>query len=224
MARYAERLLADGERIVFRSRQHGIAIVATSVAFWVLLAAAVIFFLLGRLIAWVPLDWLALFGLLGALARLAWRTTAWWFQDFLVTDRRVIKVEGIANRQAADSSLRKVDDAVLRQGVLGRLLGYGDLAILAEGEASVDGFRMLARPTEFKKAMLEAKYALERVTGGPLPGPAVRIPVPAGATPARAMTLDEVVAALARLADLRDRGAISAADYDAKKAEFLARI
>ncbi len=38
------------------------------------------------------------------------------------------------------------------------------------------------------------------------------------------MTLEEVATALARLADLRDRGAISAADYDAKKAELLGRI
>ncbi len=223
MSRYADRLLADGERIVLRSRQHPIAVVV-SAWFWALSAAAVIFFLLGRLIAWAPIDWLALFGLLGALVSLTWRTLAWRFQDYLVTDRRVVKVEGIADRQASDSALRRVDDAVLRQGILGRLLGYGDLAILTEGDASVQGFRMLAHPTDFKRAMLDAKFALEHETGERTPGPALRAPLTAGSVPARAMTLEEVATALARLADLRDRGAINAADYDAKKAELLGRI
>ncbi len=224
MSRYADRLLADGERIALRSRQHPIAIVASTVWFWVAAVVAVIFFLLGRLVAWAPIDWLALFGLLGAVASLAWRTLAWRFQDYLVTDRRVIKVEGIANRQASDSSLRRVDDAVLRQGILGRLLGYGDLALLTEGDASVEGFRMLAHPTDFKRAMLDAKFALERESGDRLPGPALRVPLPVGSVPARPMTLDEVATALARLADLRDRGAIGADDYDAKKRDLLGRI
>ena len=38
------------------------------------------------------------------------------------------------------------------------------------------------------------------------------------------MSPDEVTATLARLADLRDRGAISVAEYEAKKAELLGRL
>ncbi len=38
------------------------------------------------------------------------------------------------------------------------------------------------------------------------------------------MTAEEVTDTLHRLADLRDRGAISAAEYEAKKAELLGRL
>jgi len=38
------------------------------------------------------------------------------------------------------------------------------------------------------------------------------------------MSADEVTRALASLADLRDRGAISAEEYDAKKSELLGRL
>jgi hypothetical protein len=38
------------------------------------------------------------------------------------------------------------------------------------------------------------------------------------------MSSDEITKLLADLADLRDRGAISAADYEAKKQDLLARL
>jgi hypothetical protein len=38
------------------------------------------------------------------------------------------------------------------------------------------------------------------------------------------MTADQVTATLNRLADLRDRGAISPEEYEAKKTELLSRI
>jgi hypothetical protein len=38
------------------------------------------------------------------------------------------------------------------------------------------------------------------------------------------MSADEVTRTLASLADLRDRGAISAEEYEAKKADLLHRI
>ncbi len=38
------------------------------------------------------------------------------------------------------------------------------------------------------------------------------------------MTADEVTRTLAQLADLRDRGAISPEEYEAKKAELLSRL
>jgi hypothetical protein len=38
------------------------------------------------------------------------------------------------------------------------------------------------------------------------------------------MSADDVTATLGRLADLRDRGAISVVEYEAKKAELLGRL
>ena len=86
----------------------------------------------------------------------------------------------------------------------------------------------------FKKEMLNQKVALEtRLRPGPwsrLAGTAAaaghaRAPAgpPRRAGPA-ASDADEVTDTLSRLADLRDRGAISADDYEAKKAELLGRL
>ena len=91
--------------------------------------------------------------------------------------------------------------------------------------------------------MLNAKYALEREVAAPMPSPPLRVAEPgdasrqapspraaavgADAAPVAtraADTPEEVTETLHRLADLRDRGAISAAEYEAKKAELLERL
>jgi hypothetical protein len=55
-------------------------------------------------------------------------------------------------------------------------------------------------------------------------GPSAPPPLaPLTSTPDRANP-DEVTRTLANLADLRDRGAISAEDYEAKKADLLSRL
>jgi hypothetical protein len=59
----------------------------------------------------------------------------------------------------------------------------------------------------------------------PAPGVAPA-PAPSASSPAaRAeLTADEVTRTLGSLADLRDRGAISADEYEAKKADLLRRL
>ena len=47
MARYADGLIADGEHILLRTRQHWFSIVAYTIAFWVLVLISIGFFLLG---------------------------------------------------------------------------------------------------------------------------------------------------------------------------------
>ena len=68
---------------------------------------------------------------------------------------------GILNKHSADSSLEKINDAVLDQPVLGRMLNYGDLEILTAAEEAVDRYHMLNNPKEFKKIMLTQKHNLE---------------------------------------------------------------
>jgi hypothetical protein len=246
MARYADGLIAEGEHILLRTRQHWFSIVAYTVAFWILVAISVGFFLLGRIVDWSFLGWISLISFIGALIWIAWRYAEWTFQDYIVTNRRVMQVEGIVNKISRDSSLEKINDAVLKQGLFGRLLHFGDLEILTASENTIDDFRMLNDAAGFKKTMINAKYALEREIASPMPSPPLRAPSPAAAdaaagspapgapaappptappaAPTTPMTAEEVTDTLHRLADLRDRGAISAAEYEAKKAELLGRL
>ena len=86
-----------------------------------------------------------------------------------ITNRRVIQVEGVINKQATDSSLEKINDAVLTQSHL-----RPDLRVRrprrpdrVRGRRSTE-FRMLVHPIAFKKAMLDAKHEYER-DGRPAP-------------------------------------------------------
>ena len=157
-------------------------------------------------------------------------------QDYLVTNRRVLKVEGILKKRSADSSLEKINDAVLEQSVFGRMLGYGDLDILTANEQSVDRYRMLAAGADVQADDARGEA---RARAGRLPDPgaaaaraAATVPAgsrrprrPAPAAPAaRQMSSDEITGALGDLADLRDRGAISPEEYEAKKQDLLGRL
>lgn len=225
MPRYADTLLSDGERVALRSRQHWLATFIDGRVPWALLVASLALIVLrlqmqsdGRLEQAVGVAILVLLVVsLLLLGRVYW---AWYAEDYIVTNRRVLKVEGILNKRSADSSLEKINDAILEQNLFGRIFGYGDLDILTAAEDSVDRYRMLDQAPRFKKTMLEEKHRLETEM--------VRLPSPparAGAAPGpRFMAPDDVSRALASLAELRDSGAITADDFEAKKQELLSRL
>ena len=236
MARYADRLLADGERVALRSRQHLLATIIEGRVPWVLLVLSfVLIFLDLSLQPGLPRDAFGVLGLGLLLVSLLWLAfvyATWFNQDYLVTNRRVIKVEGILSKRSADSSLEKINDAVLQQSLLGRMLGYGDLDIMTAAEESVDRYRMLSQAQTFKRTMLDEKHKLEQ-EAFQIPAPPLRAappapePAPVAAAPApapRTMTSDEITGALGNLADLRDRGAISPEEYEAKTQDLLGRL
>ena len=244
MPRYADTLLADGERITMRTRQHWLATIIDARYPWLIFIASVVVLLLSQnLDPGLFRDLVGYLVLAGFVVSIAWLIRVYWnwfSQDYLVTNRRVLKVEGIFNKHSADSSLEKVNDAVLDQSVIGRMLNYGDLDILTAADTAIDHYKMLNRAPEFKREMLNQKHELEgeysRPTSPPLraaaaPGPSApaapagpTAPSQASAAPATPMTPDEVTRTLAGLADLRDRGAITDAEYERKKAELLARL
>ena len=261
MPRYADTLLTSGERIVVRSRQHWLATIIDARYPWLILIASIVVLLLSQnLDQGVGRDLVGYLVVAGLVVAIAWLIRVywnWWAQDYIVTNRRVLKVEGIINKRSADSSLEKINDAVLEQNLFGRLLNYGDLDILTASEEAVDHYRMLDAAPAFKREMLHQKHELEGeffrpvapplraqpvaapepapvgVAGGAAAGPTAAAvpsasaapppppPAPAGPPP---MTADEVTRTLAGLADLRDRGAITEAEYEQKKSELLSRL
>ena len=245
---YADGLLSTGERILYRNKQHPFvfiwgarySILALVFAFLVLMVrnsvgTGGINDTLANILGWATA---ILF--FGGLAVAAWTVLRYINQEYVLTNRRVIQVEGVFNRNATDSSLEKINDAVLTQSIFGRIFGFGDLDILTASESGISRLRMLRQPDDFKRAMLDAKHDLELELSGarPLPSPALRAAAPtptappaasaappsAAPAPGSSMSADDVTRTLANLADLRDRGAISADDYEAKKAELLRRL
>jgi membrane protein YdbS with pleckstrin-like domain len=174
---YTDSLLADGEVVARRSRQHWLALLLESraaIAVWVL--AAVLFIAsaffrfedpnVSNMVGIIVLV-LVVLGLL----IFAYRWLQWINQSYLITNRRILKVEGIVNKRSADSALEKINDLRLEENLVGRMLGYGDLDIITAADTAIDQFRMLSDAKEFKRVMLDQKHRLESGEDIRMPGP-----------------------------------------------------
>ena len=197
MPRYADTLLADGERIVVRTRQHWLATIIDARYPWIVLVITLVVLLLSQNLESGPgRDVVGYLVLAALVVSIAWLVRVYWnwlSQDYILTNRRVLKVEGIINKRSADSSLEKINDAVLEQNLIGRMLNYGDLDILTAADVAIDHSRMLHAAPMFKREMLNQKHELEteysRPTAPPLraapatPPTPPADPVPSGTTP-----------------------------------------
>jgi hypothetical protein len=246
---YLDNLLASGVQHIRREHQHRFLLLADarySILAWVV--AVLLLIVSNTILATAPdiqkiVGWVVVVLVIGGLLYLGWQVLRWQNELYIVTSRRVLQAEGVINKRVVDSSLEKINDAILSESIVGRLFGFGDLEILTASESGISLLRMLPHPDAFKRAMMDAKHDLEMELSGarPLPSPAMRAagptmnPVPPASaappaptvsppSPPNAMSSDDVTRTLASLADLRDRGAISADEYEAKKAELLRRL
>jgi membrane protein YdbS with pleckstrin-like domain len=181
---YARNLLARGEEVVFESRQHWFAVLSATWLFVIVsifaLAVAIWQSSVGEWSGRGIVQIVSLAALILVLARIGLRIWAWRNQEYLVTTRRLIKSEGIFNKEMADSNLEKVNDAHLTQSWLGRIFDYGTLDILtaAEESAGIQDYEMLAEPVKFKIAMLNQKERLDRPDLAPPPRLQGSMPAP----------------------------------------------
>ena len=234
---YLDKRLASGEQLLRREHQHWFVVVANarySLFAWIIAVALLI--LSGSLPDGIRpiVGWIVVILVVGGLLYLGWQILRWQNEEFAVTTRRVLQTQGVFDKQLIDSSLEKINDAILRESIFARIFGFGDLEILTASESGISRLRMLRQADDFKRAMLDAKHDLELELSGarPMPGPAVRAAAPAAAPapaapaapPNAALSADDVTRTLSNLADLRDRGAISPEEYEAKKADLLRRL
>ena len=202
---YLESLLGENEHIVLETHQHwfvlfsrifvelfliAVLIVGISAAYTVYPQA-----FYGFILVFVPLA-----GILHDI--LVWRNKA-----FVVTNRRVIQISGVFNKDAVDSSLEKVTDVKLSQSFLGRIFDYGDIEILTASEVGNNLFRRIASPVKFKTSMLNAKENLG------FDEAAVRPQIE-----------EDIPTLIAKLDGLRKQGIITEMEFQEKKAELLAKL
>ena len=208
MAGYVESLLGEREKIILIAHQHWFilvrAIVLEIIIILILIALTII---AGAYLT----EFALLIGAVGTILLLLPLSTMirdildWTNRQFIVSNRRVIQISGILNKNVTDSSLVKVTDVKLEQSAFGRLFNYGDIEILTASEFGVNLFRRIDEPIIFKIAMLNAKERLEQGDG------AVR---PTG-------DILEIIASLDRL---RDLGILSEEEFKQKKEELLAML
>ncbi len=205
---FPRRLLTTDEEIILDLRPHWIALVGP-----IVVAVLVV-------VAWIALlpkihghsgvktaERIAIlaigaFVLLFYCLRVAVR---WATSHFVVTNERVIHRQGLIAKNSMEIPLDRLQNVRFHQGVFERMIGAGDLILESAGEQGTNTFSDIRHPESVQKAIYEhAETFTMRMQGG----------VRQEASPSMTQELQ-------RLADLRDRGAITEAEFEAQKARLL---
>ena len=77
---------------------------------------------------------------------------------FVITDSRVRRSVGILSRDDSSVNLRDIRNVQLQQGVIQRLLGYGDVSFSTAGTGDVEiRFAKVSRPRRVKQLVEDAQ-------------------------------------------------------------------
>jgi uncharacterized membrane protein YdbT with pleckstrin-like domain len=214
---YIDNLMGRNERMTFRTRQHWVQLVPIGLTDLVLMGVLIALGAVASLS--VVGGWGTAAGLVLALVPLAHsvrRFSWWWKEQYIVTNRRVVQIEGIIDKHVIDSSLEKVNDVVLRQSALGRLLDFGDIEILTGSEIGVNQLTRIHHPISFKTDMLNQKESMGEIDA--FESRAKRV------LASEAPVAGDVPELIAELDELRKKNIISQAEFDKKKGDLLDRI
>ncbi|NHI20228.1 PH domain-containing protein [Phycicoccus endophyticus] len=144
--------LAEGERIVIRTRQH--PLVLARHALWPLLAAWAWWWLVVDVEAAPRLIDLVLLVFLVGLARLAWKELGRRYTWFVATNKRILKHEGILTRTVPMMRLTKVTDMTYHRTVGGEIWNYGTIVIESAGQQqAIRELRYIPDPDEVNAAL-----------------------------------------------------------------------
>ena len=211
---YADKALAPGEAVVYRARYH-----------WIIYRTGLVILVLGALlgvgafyaarkspgsgvapvVAYLALGFAILAGLI-LLGR--------WFRatrdEFVVTDRRVIRAVGVVSRDHEQAPIDKIQDITVKQSGLGRMLGYGDVILETASERGTLEFPSIASPEEFRTA----------IWGRPRAGS----PAPAASPSAPSLASGAAAGRMEELEALRRKGLVTEAEYAEKRREILSHL
>ncbi len=200
---FPRRLLNEGEDVVLDLHPHWwffsgpvAAVVAATVAAVAVREVSDELSLVLLAVAGLGLLWVA-----GRYAR--WATT-----NFVVTTDRLVFREGVLGKRGKEIPLERVNDITSNQTVFERIIGAGDLMIESAGERGQQLFDHIAHPERVQNIIhreIEAAQArdADRMAGR------------------RELTPLEQ---LEKLEELRHRGVISQAEFEAKKTQLLDRL
>jgi hypothetical protein len=227
-------LLASGERVLVVRRRHWFTFIRAARWFLLVLALGVLAGVVNGQVSdhgvlgflSTVLNWGFVVFVIAGLVGVAWYYLAWRRERYLVTTRRVIEAGGVINKWSRDTSLSMITDMVVGHPLIGRILGFGEIDLLTASEAGTNKIRYLPDADGFKRSLLDAKYEHEMEVGGGYTHDAAAPPPPAAVVapaPAR-LTGEEADESITHLADMRDRGLITAEEFEQKKRDILDRL
>jgi membrane protein YdbS with pleckstrin-like domain len=99
---------------------------------------------------------------LAVIAWVLWDVAEWYYDRFILTNKRVMLVEGIISRKVAMLPLNRVTDMKYTQSPLGRILGYGVFEIESAGQdQALNKVSNLPNPTDLYLQVVEEMYEPE---------------------------------------------------------------
>ena len=202
---FPRRLLNDGEEVVLDLHPHWWFLSGPILFTFAAGVAAVAVWAVGvNDVLLIVFTVLFLLGLVWLVARwLKWNTT-----NFVVTTDRLIYRSGVVAKRGMEIPLERVNNISFSQTVFERMLRSGDLQIESAGEGGQQRFTDIRRPFEvqnevYRQMELAVARDADRMAGR------------------RELSVPEQ---LEKLDELRQRGVITQAEFDAKKAQLLDRM
>jgi hypothetical protein len=174
--------------------------------------------------------------LLVAAGWLAVRALRWHTTSIVLTNRRILERRGVLSRSGVEIRLDRINELSYRQTLLERIVRTGSLVLEVGGETGVVLFNHLPQPAAVQSLVTE-QIDMQRRTGwlGPgmmtvpqpgvaAPGVAYQAAAPMPPPPAPPPAGPTVADRLVQLDDLRQRGILSEAEFQAKKLELLREL
>jgi membrane protein YdbS with pleckstrin-like domain len=94
----------------------------------------------------------------------AWRVADWWYDRFILTNKRVMVVNGIVTRKVAMMPLTRVTDMKYEQTPAGRTFNYGTFVLESAGqEQALREVKNLPNPNELYLRVVEEMYEPQAV-------------------------------------------------------------
>jgi uncharacterized membrane protein YdbT with pleckstrin-like domain len=140
-------------------------------------------------------------------AYLCWEIVVRKKREYVITNRRVVKQEGVISVSSFDAPLDKINNVFHEQSVLGRIFGFGDVGLETASEQGTTQFRMIAKPVAFKNCIVQQREAY-------------RISAQGSGGSGR----EDIPRLLRDLAQLRDRNVITADEFEAQKRRLLEKL
>lgn len=196
---YPERLLSPGEEVVREFRPH-----------WQFLALPIAFGLAGVVLAVVAVAsiegtvaWLVLLGIVAVWVLLSVKRVADWLTtEYVITNERVVRRAGVFSRSGVEIPLESITNVAFNQSLVERIIRSGDLVIESAGESGQSRYSDIPDPEGLQSLIYQQREArtvsLRRGDDG-----------------------GSVSSELGRLADLRDRGVLTADEFEQQKRRLL---
>jgi uncharacterized membrane protein YdbT with pleckstrin-like domain len=206
---YPQRLLNDGEEVALDLRPHWWYFSRHILSGIPLLVLLVLAFKVDNTVLWwfwavLALVWAAWLGL---------QYLNWTFTHFVVTSTRVIFRTGVLAKHGVEIPMDRIANINFNQSMWERVIGAGDLEIESAGKDGQSKFDDVWHPDAVQQELYRQMENHAKTRAGWTGGATAAAAAPA--------TVPEQ---LQQLADLRDRGVITAAEFEAKKAQLLERM